>query len=102
MDKEFLQKIIGILKKNSYKYSLEAYINQGLYYVNGIFVYNCEDKKELKRQLDSVRDNLKIRESYAWYLGDRKKAVLIKLKELIELAIGEFEVVQTDNYVNAG
>ncbi len=99
MDKEFLKKVVDVLKKNSFVYSLEGYISRGLYFVQEIFIYDCEDKKKLKDIFDKeVLENVKISESYAWYLGERRKSMLLKLKKHIELAIPEFEAMQTNNH----
>jgi hypothetical protein len=99
MDKDFLRKVTNILKQNSYRYSLEGYITDGKYYVGEIFVYNCEDVSDIKKLLDrDILKHVKLSESYSWYLGDKRKTPLIKLKEEVELTIPDFEVMQTSNY----
>src|SRR5437867_2526598 len=99
MDKGFLKKVVEILKQNSYRYSLEGFINDGRYYVREIFIYNCEDADRIKKLFEhDTLKQLKVGKSYSWYLGDRRKAILIKLKAKVELSIAQFESMQTSNY----
>jgi hypothetical protein len=99
MGKELLKKITEKLKQNSLKFSLEGYISDGRYYVGEIFVYKDDAKNELKKILDrDLLKEVKISNSYSWYLGDRRKTTLIKLDSEVELTIPEFEAMQTENY----
>jgi hypothetical protein len=99
MDKQMLANILARLKENGFKYSLEAYIS-GLYcYVREIFIYNPLNKDSIKRIIDKdMLKNLKVKDSYVWYLGDRKEAVAVQMKRDVQLTVPEFEAMQTDNY----
>lgn len=94
-----LQNIVARLKESGFKYSLEAYISGLYYYVREIFIYNPLDKDSIKRIFTKdMRKNVKLRDSYVWYLGDRKQAVAIQMKRDVQLTVPEFEAIQTNNY----
>jgi len=96
-----LLSIINRLKDNGLKYSLEGYISGVYYYVREIFVYNFADKDRVRKILDKeTLKRVKVKDTYVWYLGDRKEAVAIQMRKDVELSVPEFEAMQTNNYAH--
>ena len=91
MTKENLDKIIQQLESRDVKFKLDTHINIGKSFVRGIFIYN-ENAGNIKDALgsESLKDT-KFKKSYVWYLGEKKKAVLLKFKPELILEITEVE-----------
>src|ERR1051326_7326205 len=99
MSKEKLLKVLNVLKEKGYQYSLEAYIFDGKYFIREVFINNCEDKSKIANLLNKeFSKDFNVKDGLTWYLGDRRKIVLLKLKKEIESTIAEFEALQTDSY----
>src|SRR5438105_9671543 len=99
MNKEKLLKALNILKEKGFQYSLEAYILDGKYFIREVLINNSEDKNKVSKLFDrEFSKEFSVKDSLTWYLGDRRKIVLLMLKKEIETSIPEFEALQTDSY----
>ena len=91
MTKENLDKIIQQLESRNVEFKLDTHINLGKSFVRGIFFYNDGEGK-IKEMLGSENlKDTKFKKSYVWYLGEKKKAVLLKFKPELILEIPEVE-----------
>ncbi len=99
MDKEFVDKIVEVFIKNSVDFKFDTYINEGKSYLRAIFIYNHQSPDNIKKLLDGrILKNFKIEKTYNWYLGEKQSALLLKLKEELELEIPELEKYPVNNY----
>lgn len=99
MEKEQLLKIISVFKNNSITFKLDTYINAGKSYIRGILLNHDSDKEKVKSILNSEKlKGFKIKKSKLWYLGDERKAVLLQLKQQVEIGIHELEKLGFNNY----
>ncbi len=90
MTKENLDNIIKLLEDKNVNFKLDTHINFGKSFVRGIFIYETE--KSIKNIVGSENmKGMKIFKSYVWYLGEKKKAILLKPKEELILEIPEVE-----------
>lgn len=91
MTKENLDKIIQLLEDKKIDFRIDTHINFGKSFFRGIFIYDGK-KGNIKETLG--KENLKdfwIKKSYIWYLGEKKKAILLKPKEELIMEIPELE-----------
>lgn len=91
MTKENLDKIIQLLEDKKIDFKIDTHINFGKSFFRGIFIY---DGKEGNIKETLGKENLKdirIKKSYIWYLGEKKKAILLKPKEELVLEIPDVE-----------
>jgi hypothetical protein len=88
MTKEILDKIITVLEESNYEFKLDTHINHDKSYVRGIFVYNPVDKDRIIKVIGKeTLKEFKLKKSYLWYLGEKKKTILLKPKEELVLEI---------------
>lgn len=98
MKKETFDKFLNLLKARSYDYSFDYYFDKGMTVMRGIYV-NTDGKEDLKKQIDSDSlKNFKLQKSYNWYLGEKKKALYMKLKREFKMEIPEVESYRISNY----
>jgi hypothetical protein len=99
MTKELLTKAINALKNISIDFQLDTVITSGKGFIRGIILNNPDDVSNVKSILDSeILKNFKFKKTKAWYLGDSKDAVLMQLKDTMEMDIQEIEEYQVSNY----
>jgi len=92
MTKELFDKIINTLKNKSFDIKFECNIFAGKIQIRGIYIYNAENKNSIKKLFDKeILKNINIQNTLSWYLGDRKKIVLLQFKKEIDLDISEVE-----------
>jgi hypothetical protein len=92
MTKELIDKIVTVFEEKKIHFKLDTHINHDKSYLRGIIVYNPIDKGRIYEAIG--KDNLKefkIMKTYLWYLGEKKKAILLKLKEELILEIPDVE-----------
>jgi hypothetical protein len=100
MDKETLSKLLKTLSENSIKFKLDTYINKGKGVLRGIFIYKPEDVDNLKNVIEkNILDSYKFKKSYSWYLGERRKTLVLRPRKEIELEIPEIEQFEVNNYL---
>lgn len=88
MTKEILDKIIKSLGDKKIKFALDTHIHDKSC-VRGIFIYN-KNGRSVKEMIGSENmKDMKIRKTYIWYLGEKKKALLLELKDELVLEIPE-------------
>ena len=98
MTKELFDKIINTLKSKSFDIKFECNIFAGKTQIRGIYIYNTEDKNSIKKLFDKeILKNIDIQNTLTWYLGERKKIVLLIFKKEIELDIPEVEKLNIIN-----
>lgn len=91
MSKEELQKIINILKEKGVDFKIDTHINIGKSFFRGFFI-NSKAEGEIKNMLgNGLMKEFKVKKSYVWYLGEKKKALLMKPKKELILEIPETE-----------
>lgn len=102
MDKNLLDKIVDALNKNSIDFKFDSYIHEGKSILRGFFIYSHSralGTNSIKKALDNhILKNIKILKTYNWYLGEREKVILLKLKKELELEIPELEKYPVSNY----
>lgn len=100
MTKELFDKIINTLKNNSFEIKFECNIFSGKTQIRGIYIYNTSNKNSIKKLFDKeILKNVNIQNTLTWYLGERKKIILLKFNEEIELDIPEVEKYNIINSV---
>jgi hypothetical protein len=86
MTKDILDAIIKLLKDNNIKFALDTHIHDTSC-IRGIFIYDTDGGK-VKDALGSRNTkDIKIKKTYLWYLGEKKKALLLKFKNELPLGI---------------
>ena len=91
MTKENLDNIIKLLEDKNVNFKLDTHINFGKSFVRGIFIYDGNESK-IKEALGSENlKGIKFKKSFLWYLGEKKKAILLKPKKELVLEIPEVE-----------
>lgn len=99
---ELFKKTIGTLKLNSFEIKFECHIFQGKSHVRGIYIYNAKNKDSVKSVLDKeALKEIKFDKTLTWYLGERKKVLLLKFSKEFELEIPELEQLKVNNYSDA-
>ena len=99
MDKDQLIKIISDLQNKSVTFKLDTYINAGNSYIRGILLNYNSDVQKVKSIIDrELLKGFKIKKTKLWYLGDEKKAILLKLKKETEIDIPDLEKLGINNY----
>jgi len=100
MNKEILDKIISILKEKSFEIKFECHIFAGKSHIRGIYVYDTIDKNAVKLLFDKdILKHFKIEKTLTWYLGERKKIILLQFKDEIAIEIPELESYTVNNFV---
>ena len=90
MTKDTLDKIISSLKDKRINFVLDTHIHDSSC-VRGIFIYHADEGK-VKEVLGSGNmKGIKVKKTYLWYLGEKKKALLLKFKKELLLKIPEVE-----------
>lgn len=98
MTKEEFLKIVQSFKEKSVNFKLDTHINFGKCYLRGIIV-NDKPKSEIKNAIENgVLKDFKIEKTYLWYLGEKKKAILLKLKNELIMEIPEMEKLNINHY----
>lgn len=98
MNKENFDNLLKLLNEKSYKYSFDDYIDRGVSVIRGIFLYT-DGEDHIKNRIDKdLLKNVKLRKTYRWYLGEKKKAIYMKFKDALEMEIPELEAYQINNY----
>ena len=99
MSLEDLQNIVKTLKDKSFDFKLDTHINAGKSYFRGIFIFD-KNEGDIKNIISSgLLKEFKIKKSYVWYLGDKKKALVLKPKKELIMEIIETESLQVSNTV---
>lgn len=99
MDKHVLDAIISKFKENSIEFNFDYYFSKGISILRGILIYNS-DESGTKDVLGSEYSKyFKFKKTLSWYLGDRKKIILLSLKDEIEISIPDIEKFQINNGV---
>ena len=98
MTKEDFLKLVKTFEEKSFNIKLDTHINLGKCCLRGIIVNN-KPKSEIKDAVENgVLKDFKIKKTYLWYLGEKKKAILLKLKNELVMEIPEVEELQINNY----
>jgi hypothetical protein len=98
MTKEDFLKIVQSFKEKSIDIKLDTYINMGKCYLRGIIINN-KPGNEIKNEIgNGLLKDFKIKKTYLWYLGEKKKAILLKLKDELIMEIPEVERLEINNY----
>jgi hypothetical protein len=90
MTKEILDKLIKSLEDKKIKFALDTHIHDTSC-VRGIFIYDADGKSIMETIGSDKMKNLKIKKTYLWYLGEKKKALLLKFKKELVLDIPAVE-----------
>jgi hypothetical protein len=99
MNNGIVDNLVEAFNKNSIDFKFDSYIHGGKCILRGVFVYDHKSVDSLKKVLDGqILKNIKFLKTYNWYLGERKKVLLLKLKKEIELEIPEIEKYPVNNY----
>lgn len=99
MNNETVAKLVEAFNKNSIDFKFDSYIHGGKCILRGFFVYNHQSVDSIKKVLDGqILKNIKFMKTYNWYLGERGKVLLLKLKKEIKLEIPEIEKYPVNNY----
>ncbi len=99
MNNEIVDKLVDAFSKNSTNFKFDSYIHKGKTILRGIFIYDHQSADSIKKVLDShILKNIKFLKTYNWYLGERQKVLLLKLKKEVELEIPEIEKYPVNNY----
>jgi hypothetical protein len=99
MDKELLSKAINALKNISIDFRLDTVVFSGEVTLRGIILNNPDDVPKVKSILDSaILKAFRFKKSKAWYLGDEKEVIYMRLKNKMTLSIPEIEGYQVSNY----
>jgi len=98
MSLEDLQNIVKALKEKSFDFKIDTHINAGKSNFRGIFIFD-KNEGEIKNIISNgLMKEFKIKKSYVWYLGEKKKALVLKPKKELILEIPENESLQVNNY----
>jgi hypothetical protein len=98
MNKDTFDKLLNQLKENLYHYTFDYYFDRGVSVIRGLYVDDAGDN-HLKNKIDNdLLKDIKLQKSYNWYLGEKKKAVYMKFKDVLEMEIPELESYQISNY----
>jgi hypothetical protein len=98
MSLEDLQNIVKTLKEKSFDFKIDTHINVGKSNFRGIFILD-KNEGEIKNIISSsLMKEFKIKKSFVWYLGEKKKALVLKPKKELVLEIPETESLQVNNY----
>jgi len=98
MNKETFDKLLNQLKGNSYNYSFDYYFDRGITVMRGLFL-NTDENDHLKNHLDKyILREVKLRKTYIWNLGEKKKAIYMKFKDEFEMEIPDLEAYDINTY----
>jgi len=98
MSIEDLQNIVKTLKEKSFDFKLDTYINVGKSNFRGIFIFD-KNEREIKNTISNgLMKEFKVKKSYMWYLGEKKKAMVLKPKKELIMEIHEAENFNINNY----
>ena len=88
MTKDTLDKVIKSLEDKNIKFVLDTHIHDKSC-VRGIFISDT-DRRSIKQTIGSgIMKDIKIKKTYLWNLGEKKKALLLELKDELVLEIPE-------------
>lgn len=91
MSLEELQNIVKALKEKSFDFKIDTHINVGKSNFRGIFIFD-KNEGEIKNLLSNgLIKEFKIKKSFVWYLGEKKKALVLKPKKELIMEIPEAE-----------
>jgi len=100
MNIESFKKLIETLKSNSFEIKFECHIFQGKSHVRGVYIYNAKSKDSVKSVIDNeALKEIKFEKTLTWYLGERKKVLLLKFSKEIEIEIPKLEQLKVTNYM---
>lgn len=98
MSLEDLQNIVKALKEKSFDFKIDTHINEGKSNFRGIFIFD-KNEREIKNIVgNGLMKEFRIKKSFVWYLGEKKKALVLKPKKELVLEIPETESLQVNNY----
>jgi hypothetical protein len=90
MTKESLDRIIESLEDKKIKFALDTHIHDKSC-VRGIFIYDA-DESSIKGLIgNETMKDIKLKKTYIWYLGEKKKSLLLKFKNELVLEIPAVE-----------
>lgn len=90
MTKDTLDKIISSLEDKKINFALDTHIHDTSC-VRGIFIYDADEGKVRKAIGGRNMKEFNFKKTYLWYLGEKKKALLLKFKKELLLEIPEVE-----------
>ncbi len=97
MTREEFHIIVRMLKENSIDFKIDTHINTGKSCFRGFFIYNNAESKVRNLIGDGLMKEFKVKKTYVWYLGEKKKAILLKPREELVLEIPETESLEINN-----